>query len=76
MLTPQLEKLRIFTFYSKPFVWKDFMIEGNVEGACGGGGNFLHFSTFTVVEMHSLPSMLALTLKRLLFLLQILSLTL
>ncbi len=24
-------------FNSKPFPWKDYMIEGNAEGACGGG---------------------------------------
>ena len=40
---PQLEKVKIFTFYSKPFVWKDFIIEDNVEGACRGGeGQFFN----------------------------------
>ena len=44
---PKLKKVRIFTFYSKPFVWKDFIIEGNVEGACEGGeGQFFTFFNF------------------------------
>ena len=34
MLTLQLEKDIVPKFNSKPFVWKDFIIEGNVEGAC------------------------------------------
>ena len=37
MLIPQLQKVKVFTFNSKQFDWKDFIIEGNTEGACGGG---------------------------------------
>ena len=47
----------------KSFVQKDFIIEGNVARAYGGGAIFSYFSTFTVVEMHNLPFMLALIVK-------------
>ena len=65
MLTPNFKKVRVFTSNSKPFDSKDFIIEGNIEGACGGGEKpFYHISsTFTGVEMHILPSMLALSLS-------------
>ena len=47
----QRQKNGVKRLSSKLFVWKGFIIEGNAEGACGGGeGPLFHiFSTFPMV---------------------------